>query len=203
MAALALCALWAPLSGAGCAAWWGDEAPDTAQTIACARWLLAADAATLAGLTTAQLQRAISRWEAAAAPPDQAGDPAVCRGPRAPLDALALAPSRARAEIQRRRSTFDARRGEDFEPLLKRALSGAPLPEALAGWSGETLRRLRAAVYARHGRPLESPAMEALFYEARGDAPPRATPRAAPTPLSAIDERNLRQIEAALTAHGG
>lgn len=66
----------------------------------------------------------------------------------------------------------------DLEPLFRVLLAGRPLSDAEAAYDSEepflrvvgwltpmTLARLRHAVYARHGCPLDAPDAEAFFYD--------------------------------------
>lgn len=98
------------------------------------------------------------------------------------------------AEANNLRSTFCHARMESLEPLLETILEGRAVSEDdLDGWNAVALWQLRNAVFARHGRPFEHPALQALFYEGEGlNLEP--DPDYDDERLTEIDRDNVRRI---------
>lgn len=110
-------------------------------------------------------------------------------------------------EAHLRVSIYDPVRMQSIGPLLWKVLAGQPLeneelePSDGLRWTPLTLRKLRNAVFARHGRKFANPDLNALFY---GPHPKdRKLPKLAINPdyadtlLTEIDKSNVRRIRQA------
>lgn len=99
-----------------------------------------------------------------------------------------------RASMRAAAAPVAAPAGPGFDPLLDRARRGQAIADAdLGGLDLAALRRLRNAVYARHGYAFRADDLRVFF-----DAMPwyRADPAYDPARLSAVDGETVRAIKA-------
>ncbi len=139
-------------------------------------------------------------------------------------DDIGLAPEERAAEMFRITAadhfTLEAGIILDYRPVLDLLLTGKPLPKGYigqddAGLLGAVhLRKLRNAVYARHGRPFKDPDLQAFFYEAKPAImkrhfkldleerrkyrrlPLKVNPNYDDSLLTRIDKQNIQRIRA-------
>ena len=87
---------------------------------------------------------------------------------REQLGALARAAEMFHSAAWAHYSLSDGNLPDDLRPQLRLLLAGEKLPaKDIEGLGAVHLRKLRNAVYARHGRPFQDADLDAFFYEAR------------------------------------
>jgi hypothetical protein len=101
--------------------------------------------------------------------------------------------------------------GVSITGYLKQVLAGQKLAQQPGGprlslYSRHGLRKLRNAVFARHGRPFKDPDLQAFFYgPAREDWVEAGLPKLTPDPrfsesrLTDVDKQNLAALDAVLS----
>jgi hypothetical protein len=117
-------------------------------------------------------------------------------------------------EIRARLELMDSQ-GVSIASYLKQLLAGEPLSQpkggpALTYFSKRVLRKLRNAVFARHGRPFKDADLQAFFYGPRREdwleaGLPKLSPdeRFSEARLTAIDRQNLAHLDSVLSKKQG